>query len=424
MTAAPTAGFRTYEVHQRARPADITEKIKPRAFYSAAFLDDPYSILAVVRDNTPCYRDWVGNAYWLTRYDDVTSVFVDDANFEPVRRTSTIAGFGRSFATEPTVVRCIADGTEAAASLLATRVVDDVVSSTNGTDLASEFAARFSIELMAAVIGVPSDDRAWFATRFWRMSRSESWEPRSSVAAATASQDLRVYFDRLLTRRRAEGSGMTDLLSTISVLETPVGPTTGADVIATLLDQDHETLRGSIANLWFLLLTHPDELDRVRHDDRLLKFAYLEALRHSTPLLAARRRARHEVERFGRLLPQGALMICSAAAANRDPRVFRDPDVFDVARNDLCQREPRGQYRADGLPSGLAFGLGPPSRHPAVPEDRPRSTYALTRDTAVVASRELLVRAPKLRLAEGFAPRIHSLRLGEMHTCWSLPVVV
>ena len=35
---------------------------------------------------------------------------------------------------------------------------------------------------------------------------------------------------------------------------------------------------------------------------------------------------------------------------------------------------------------GIAFGLGPPSRHPAVPEDRPRSLYALTRDAAVTAT--------------------------------------
>ena len=56
-----------------------------------------------------------------------------------------------------------------------------------------------------------------------------------------------------------------------------------------------------------------------------------------------------------------------------------------MQRKDLCQREPRGQYRADGLCSGIALGLGTPSVHPAVPEDRPRSLYALTRDTVVLA---------------------------------------
>ncbi len=102
--------------------------------------------------------------------------------------------------------------------------------------------------------------------------------------------------------------------------------------------------------------------------------------------------------------------------------MFDDPDSFVVDRKDLCQREPRGQYRADGLPSGIAFGLGRPSIHPAVPKDRPRSAYALVRDVAVLASQMLLDEHPDIRLAPGAEPVLRSLRLGEMYTCWHLPV--
>ena len=419
MTGARSAGFRTYEVHQRARPAASTEKIKPRSLYSSAYLSDPYSILAVVRESTPCYRDWPGNAYWVTRYDDVTSVFVDDANFETRPRSPQRRG--RVLVDHPELVRCVAERTEAEAPLLAARVVDGIASASADTDVATEFAARFAVELIGTVFGVAADELAWFAERYWQAHRVNGWEPRSTVAAERAASDLRAYFERSLALRHAEPQH--DVLSVVATLELDGGPTTADDIVATLLELDHETLHGSLANLWFLLLTHPEQLDRVRSDDRLLKFAYLESLRHSPPVLAAKRYARHEVERFGRLLPEGALVICSAAAANRDPRVFHDPDVFDVGRVDLCHREPRGQYRADGLPSGLAFGLGPPSKHPAIPEDRPRSPYALTRDMAVMASRELLARVPDMRLADGAAPKLRSLRLGEMHTCWSLPVV-
>jgi len=153
-----------------------------------------------------------------------------------------------------------------------------------------------------------------------------------------------------------------------------------------------------------------------------MKFAWLEALRHSPAVHAAQRFARHEVERFGRLIPVGGLLYCSAAAANRDPRVFADPDQFLIERKDLCQREPRGQYRADGLPSGIAFGLGKPSVHPAVPKERPRSTYAIARDVAVAASLALLREYPRISLATGAEPSLRSLRLGEMYTCWGLPV--
>ena len=181
-------------------------------------------------------------------------------------------------------------------------------------------------------------------------------------------------------------------------------------------------MHGALANLWFMLLTHPEECAKARSDERLMKLAYLETLRHSAPVLLAERFARHEVERFGKLIPKGALLICCAAAANRDPRIFSEPDCFIVDRADLCQREARGQYRADGLASGIAFGLGKPSVHPAVPEDRARSRYAFTRDLAVTASMMLSNAVDEFSLVGGSELSLRSLSVGEMHTCWSLPV--
>jgi pulcherriminic acid synthase len=215
-----------------------------------------------------------------------------------------------------------------------------------------------------------------------------------------------------------------DLISAMLQLQLDAGPVDARDVVVTLLERDHETLHGALANLWYLLLTHPDEFAKARSERRLMKLAYLETLRHSTPVLAAKRFTRHEVERFGKLLPEGALVMCSAAAANRDPRVFNDPDRFIVDRRDLCQREARGQYRADGLASGIAFGLGKPSIYPAIPEDRPRSRYALTRDTVVTISMQLIEYTEEITLEKSANPHLTALSLGEMHTCWRLPVRV
>ena len=154
----------------------------------------------------------------------------------------------------------------------------------------------------------------------------------------------------------------------------------------------------------------------------MIKFAWLETMRFTPPVLSAQRFVRTEVERFGRLIPEGGLLLCSAAAANRDPRQFESPDEFIVGRKDLCQREPRGQYRADGLPSGITFGLGKPSIHPAVPKERPRSLYAITRDCAVVAASMLLEHRPNIKLLSSGSAQLQSLKLGEMHTCWELKV--
>ena len=72
--AAP--GFRTYELYQRERVGETTNLIKPRQLISNEYLEDPYPLLKILRENYPCYRDWLNNRFWITRYDDVTSVFL------------------------------------------------------------------------------------------------------------------------------------------------------------------------------------------------------------------------------------------------------------------------------------------------------------------------------------------------------------
>jgi cytochrome P450 len=415
------AGYRSYEVHQRMRVSQSTEKLNPLRLFSAEFAHSPYPVFEILRENYPCYRDWIGNAYWISRYDDVTSVFVDDANFETRSKLwfYGLEGFGRDLRDAPPVRVAQARAIDAHAGAVAHRLIDGFVAR-GEADLATAFAARYPVELLARTLDLPAADFDTFAQRYWLMQRGFDWDPAAERDGAGAMRALADYVRPILAaRRRAPGE---DVISAIAGLELDGGPATAEDVVVTLLESDHETLHGALANLWFLLLTHPQQLDRVADDRRLVKFAYLETLRHSAPVLTARRFARREVERFGVLLPEGAMVVCAGAAGNRDPRIYGEPDRFMVERKDLCPREPRGQFRADGLPAGIAFGLGKPTRHPAVPVDRPRSLYAITRDTAVSASNALLDRLPNLRLAPDAAPLLRCLRIGEMHACWRLPV--
>lgn len=415
------AGFRTYEVYQRERVGESTEKVKPAQLLSDDFARDPYPLLAVLRENYPCYRDWLSNCFWVTRYDDVTSVFADQANYElrPRRWYYGLADYGRDLGELLPVLQAQADVMDNHGERLARAAVADFAGR-GEADLATEFAARFALELTVAALDLPAEDAGEFVARYWRMRQGANWQPRVEQAGLAALRELTDYFRPLMEQRRREPGD--DLVSAIAGITLDDGPARAEDLVITLLEMDHDTLHGGLANLWYLLLSHPEQFARMQEDPRILKIAVLETFRHSTPVTAARVFTRHEVERFGRLLPEGALVVCSAAAANRDPRVFTDPDRFIVDRTDICHREARGQYRADGLATGITFGLGRPSRHPAVPEDRPRSRYALTRDTIVTASQVLLESVTELRLAPGAQPVLTSRRLGEMHTCWDLPV--
>lgn len=418
------AGHRTYEVYQRERAGQSTPKINASRLISSEFARDPYPALAVLRENYPCYRDWLNNCFWITRYDDVTSVFADRANYAPRPRGWYYGGqpFGRDLSGTLAVHQALAEALDGHSVRLAETAVSDFAAR-GEADLATEFAARFTLDLIVALLDLPAADAGQFVERYWRLQSGAGWEPRATEQGRAAIRELTDYFRPLLEQRRREPGG--DLISAVAGItfaDQAQAPVQAEDLVATLLEMDFQTLHGGLANLWYLLLTHPDQFGQVVEERRLLKLALLETLRHSTPVIEARVYARHEVERFGRLLPEGALLVCSAAAANRDPRVFSEPDRFIVERKDICHREARGQFRADGLATGLTPGLGLPSRHPAVPEDRPRSRYALTRDSIVAASGVLLDRLQELRLAPGAQPALLSRRLGDMHTCWALPV--
>lgn len=414
------AGFRTYEVHQRERVGESTEKIKPQELISDEYREDPYPVLETLRENYPFYRNWNSNNYWVTRYNDVTSIFADEANFES--RTNAwrygLYDLGRDFGDHIDVLRVEERQTDLMAESLANNLAE-ALSELDHPDLVQDFSGPFAAKLLSTLFGVPEEREEDFTRSYWAMHRGANWSPQLQEEGRRAIQRLIELFEPLIAARR--GEPREDIVSAMLEADESV---TSSDVVATLLERDFETLHGALANLWYLLMTHPDEFEKAKSDARLMKLAYLETIRHSTPTLSAERFARHEVERFGKLIPQGALLICSAAAANRDPRIFSDPARFIVDRKDICQREPRGQYRADGLASGIAFGLGKPSIHPAVPEDRPRSRYALTRDTVVTASMALVETIPHLSLVEGAEPKLASLTVGEMHTCWSLPVVL
>ena len=414
------AGYRSYEVYQRERVGS-PPPVKPGQLRTQDYLDDPYTLLASLRNYGPSFRDWQGNAFWITHYNDVTSVLVDSANFatRSKRWFYGLAAFGRDLRNNVPFLTAQAAGIDKHAPVVASEIVEAFAK--RGTaDLATEFAAVFPLQLLGRTWGIPDADLPVFAERYLRMQRGFRWNTANQEAGKQAMLQLVSYFTPLLAARRADPQD--DVLSTLATLEID-GPAIDAhDVVATLLEGDHETLHGALANMWFLLLTHPEQLDMVNNTRRLVKYAYLETLRHSTPVLSGERFAKREVERFGLLIPEGALVICSAAGANRDETIFADADQFIVGRKDLVQREPRGQYRADGLPAGITPALGTPSKFPALPVGRPRSLYAITRDVATIASHALLDATSSLKLAPGAQPVLKSRGYGELHTCWHLPV--
>jgi cytochrome P450 len=142
-----------------------------------------------------------------------------------------------------------------------------------------------------------------------------------------------------------------------------------------MLIAGHETTVNLIANGVFLLLTHPEQLERVRADPTLLNGAVEEFLRYESPVQTSTFRVTTEpVVYAGVEIPAGEPVLISLLAANRDDKVFTDADRLDVARKE-------GGHIAFG--HGIHFCLG----------------AALARLEGRIAIGALLSRFPNLRLA-------------------------
>jgi cytochrome P450 len=106
-----------------------------------------------------------------------------------------------------------------------------------------------------------------------------------------------------------------------------------AALIIDYLAPSIDTTASAIASALWLLATHPDQWRLLQDDPSLVPGAVQEVVRLESPLRAFGRRAHVPTAIAGTRVPAGARLLVMYASANRDERVFQDPDRFDVTRD-------------------------------------------------------------------------------------------
>ena len=149
-----------------------------------------------------------------------------------------------------------------------------------------------------------------------------------------------------------------------------------------VLDGGAETTRSVIGTMCVELIRHPDQRALLIDDPSILATTGVEEfIRWVSPLLNMARTATEDHELHGVDIKAGDELLLMYASANRDDRVFDDPERFDVKR-------------ADNL--HVAFGFG---THFCL-------GASLARLEIKVMFEELLRRLPDMRLAPGADPQI------------------
>ena len=202
-------------------------------------------------------------------------------------------------------------------------------------DLIGSYCAQLPLTVITEILGVPPGQRNRVLELGTRAAPSLDfalgWRQFRAVTDGLRGFDqwLDHHIEQL---RRAPGE---DLLSQLIEARDEDGTLNDRELKATaglVLAAGFETTVNLLGNAIALLDRHPGQRDRLRADGALWPNAGDEALRLDPPVLMTGRVAVRPTSVAGRELPAGALVVTLLGGANRDPRVFADPDRYDVAR--------------------------------------------------------------------------------------------
>lgn len=326
--------------------------------------DNPFSYYAELREHAPVQWHDANKGWLLTRYEDVSEAYFDPRlssdRVRPLRRMLSadstsdnavlldIIGSWMVVSDPPahTRLRQLANNAFRQQRVAAMKVwITELVGESLEEFIASgsdDFRTGVAYPLPSAVIarmmGAPDEDRMRFhrwSDELALVAFGAGGEDRTErhARALAGVREMEEYLHGLIERvRRQPGPDMVSAL-----LEgTPDGDhLTDAELMslcALLLFAGHETTTNLLCNAIVTLDRHPAERDKLRGDSSLVKGTVEEILRYEGPIKVLTRWVLEDHERHGQLIKAGQRVLLVQQAANRDPRVFTDPERFDITR--------------------------------------------------------------------------------------------
>ncbi len=339
---------------------------------SPSLYDDPWSTYRKLRDEAPLYRDRKNELWVVSRYADIAQVArnaelycsgqgnrpvmlaplsimtLDDPEHARQRRFVS-----RGFT--PNRIKAMADRIRQ----ITVEIIDEIKARSE-VNFVRDVAAHVPLIVIAELLGFGASSRSKLQRWSEEMTAAEGYsidDPR--VAQATAAfREFVALCGEVIEERRA--SPRDDLISILTA-RYDAGEFGGTPLVAheikdslvedelimflvLLLVGGNETTRTSIVGGLMGFSRFPTEREKLRQNPGLLDSAVEEILRWTSSLLSHSRTVTRDHEFLGQQLRAGDKILLLWQSANRDERVFANPDVFCIDRNPNPH---------------LAFGLGP-----------------------------------------------------------------
>ena len=367
-------------------------------------LKDPYRVYASYREHGRVIRTLANRGWMVLGFEEVQALFRDPRISSDLRknrfltRMMRLAADGRElpFLDNPTMLnldppdhtrlRKLASqgflhkfilSLEPRIEAIVDDCLDDYDESTGQFDIVGQLAQPLPAIVIAELMGLPDGD----LPRFRKLSDdllnlTLIGDDDAMEKGAQANRELTAYFREVIAKKH-EHPGQ-DLITRLIEAEEEGDRLTAEETLSTcviLLVAGHETTTRLIGNGMHLLLNHTDQLKLLQEDRSLMENAIEEMLRYEPPVQLMPRFALEDMEFYGRQFKKNQLIGAMIASANRDPLANRDPDVFDITRQEI---------RHVSFGHGIHLCLG----------------MTLARLEARVAINRLLDRFPDMQLAD------------------------
>jgi cytochrome P450 len=215
---------------------------------------------------------------------------------------------------------------------LADELIDEFAD--RGTvEFSAAYARPFTLLVIADLLGVPHEDHETF--RGWLGGQAGNvGDPEGRQVADQVFANLSPYFTRYVEERRA--APRDDVMSQLAAVRFPDGTLPEvADVVrlaSVLFAAGQETTARLLCAGMRVLCEQPALADELRGDAGAIANFVEECLRLEGPIKGSFRLALCDTSVAGVRVPAGSMLMAVIGAANRDPRVFDDPDRFDARR--------------------------------------------------------------------------------------------
>lgn len=342
--------------------------------FSQDFFNSPYEMYRQMRVHAPVYYSEQYDFYALTRHEDVAAAFKDYETYSSAYgvdlaqvRKDDVTEHGSIIAMDPPAhrrMRSLLNKVFTPRAIqskreLVTELIDKHLSAVDpaGFDFVQDFSARFPVDVMTTLQGVPEGDRQQIRLWIDDLLHREAGEIEMGEEGIKSAVDMAIYYFRLIKKRRHE---------------------LGDDLISQLIESEIERDNGEMEPLTNIEITEFATLlggagagdghqaarqcgSGVRPESRRMAEAARRpqqgaAGRGGTAALrgarAVQRTALDARDRTTRRDDSGRQTgVPGGGSANRDPEAWTEPDRFDIDRD-------RSQAQNLGLGYGIHSCLG------------------------------------------------------------------